>query len=376
MSWNNGRVVGMRLEVSDLPRHVTVFVNWACNLRCRECWLYGDSAANNTWLEPVMDQELPLATFCRLIDELVDAGTPPSVSFMGGEPLLYRPLAEAVRYIKERAPRSYVDVSTNGTTLHKDAEELCAAGIDQIYVSLDGSTAEINDAIRGRNTYARIHRGLDGALEARRRHPTTWVSLNFTITALNYRDLPSMVRLASEAGVDELSVNFSMYFSSREGEAAAKDFARVLGRPFEAWKGFMNDAVCDAVSVDALEETIRQAYEVRGGLKLLIAPGRYPVEARARYFSDEWKSLIREKTCPKLYFQSTVLPNGDVLSCTPFADTVVGNLNEESLRAVWHGSRMEGVRDLLSGGLSPICGRCCDLNNDMDLDPALFHAAR
>jgi organic radical activating enzyme len=72
-----------------LPEHVTVFVNWACNLRCRECWLYGDSADENGWLSESVGQRLPLATFERLIDELLADTPTTSISLMGGEPLLH-----------------------------------------------------------------------------------------------------------------------------------------------------------------------------------------------------------------------------------------------------------------------------------------------
>lgn len=361
---------------SELPSHVTVFVNWLCNLRCRQCWLYGDSMQENDWLESAMRDELPAATFARLVDELLGWRGKTSISLMGGEPLLHRELANMVSRLKSLSPSSYVDVSTNGTTLHKDAETLLRSGIDQIYVSLDGSSAEANDPVRGAGSFARTMRGLQRCLALRDSFPATRVSLNFTLTALNYRDLPRIAMLADRLGVSELSVNFAMFYSEQEGASAASRFESALNRPFRAWRGFLNSEMAAEVDAAALKQALDEAYRCCGTTRLLIAPQRYNTAARATYFSPEWKSKVAERTCPRVFFQTTLLPNGDIVSCTPFADTVMGNLNQSSLREIWQGPRYDRIRLMLQDGLTDVCQRCCDLNNDMDLDPGIFLRAR
>lgn len=360
----------MRPALVRLPVHMTVFVNWQCNLRCRECWLYGDAAHENTWLEPAIRDELSLELFQGLIDQLLEGQDRTSISLMGGEPLLNRLLPEMIQYLKERSPGSYIDVSTNGTTLHKDAESLLASGIDQIYVSLDGPNAAVNDRLRGKGSFDRAMRGLDHALGLKPQYPHSRVSANFTVTALNFEDLVSVVELCEERGVDELSVNFTMVVNEAEGQSAARRFEPIIGRPFESWRGFLNTEMSEGADVSKIAESIAQAHEMAKTIDFVFSPSRYSAQDRGHYFDPKWKSIVREKTCRRLELQSTLLPNGDVLSCTAFADTVMGNLNKQSLKDIWHGARYQQIREMLNnGGLTEICHRCCDLN--MNIEPVL-----
>ncbi|WP_390479793.1 SPASM domain-containing protein, partial [Frankia casuarinae] len=66
--------------------------------------------------------------------------------------------------------------------------------------------------------------------------------------------------------------------------------------------------------------------------------------------------------------------NGQVVSCTTFADTVMGSLRDGSLREVFHGETYTRMRETLRQGLQPICYRCCELNMDIDVDPTLYDA--
>lgn len=363
-------------NISFLPSHVTVFVNWACNLRCRECWLYGDSAAENLWLKGSIRDALPLPLFKRVVDELLEWQPKTSISFMGGEPFLHKDLHEMAAYLKSRSPDSHVDVSTNGTLVKKFEQPGLEACLDMIYFSFDGSTPEINDPIRGEGSFERAMEGVRHYLAEREKHGRLKVGLNFTITGLNYRDLVGITALAERLNVDELSVNFMMYFSAKEGEHSARGFSEVLGRPFTSWSGFRNEGLAMGVDAQELKRVLDEAERTAKKTRLLIAPTRYSTGERSNYFTPRWKTVLKEKTCPKLSLQTTLLPNGDVISCTPFADTVMGNVNESSLRDIWRGERYRRMRAFIDGGLSSICHRCCDLNNDMDLDPNLFYNAR
>src|ERR671913_1840546 len=94
-----------RLSVlAPLPRYLTVFVNWACNLSCRECWLYGDSSDENAWLEEVKREQITLELWNSLLDEVASGVKAPSVSIMGGEPLMHAQILDLVREAKTRVP--------------------------------------------------------------------------------------------------------------------------------------------------------------------------------------------------------------------------------------------------------------------------------
>jgi len=366
--------VGPALPVA--PRYVTVFVNWACNLSCRECWLYGDSASENTWLEEVKREQISLDMWNGLVDELAANTATPSISIMGGEPLMHPHILELVRQAKQRAPACSLDMSTNGTLLPRMADGLVDGGIDIVYISLDGPTPEINNPIRGRNSFERVVTGVKALQQACReagRGPR--IALNFTLTGMNYTALPGMVRLAEELDIGQLTVDLAMYFTKEEGKSTRPAFEPIIGRPFMSWTGYCNEHQHAGVDRARLLEVLEEAKNGSDDVEVLVAPVRYTSEEQSTYFTDQWREVVHETTCPKLWAQTTVLPNGDVLSCTPFADTVMGTVKDSSLGEVWSGDAYGRMRDLIKQELQPICYRCCELSLDIEVDPALFAKA-
>lgn len=356
-----------------VPRYVTVFVNWACNLTCRECWLYGDSSGENTWLEEVKREHITLDMWNGLVDELVAHAPNPSISMMGGEPLMHPQVLDLVREAKRRAPGGQLDMSTNGTLLPRVADGLVEGGIDIVYVSLDGPTAEINNPIRGRKSFERVMTGIKALQDAvaRAGHGPR-IALNFTLTGMNYTTLPGMVRLAEEIGVNQVTVDLAMYFTKEEGNATRPAFEAVTGRPFLSWTGYCNEHQHSSVDRKVLLGVLDEAKTCSDSVEVLVAPVRYSSVEQSAYFTDQWRDVVHETTCPKLWAQTTVLPNGDVLSCTPFADTVMGSVKQASLSEVWASDAYGRMRELIRNNLEPICYRCCELSLDIEVDPALF----
>lgn len=360
-----------------VPRHVTVFVNWACNLTCRECWMYGDSAAESTWLEAVKRDNISIDMWQSILAELksAESESPNTIylTIMGGEPLMHPQLVELVRLAKTTLPNCNLDMSTNATLLTRHADELVAAGIDDIYISVDGPTADINDPIRGRNAYDRAMAGLAALQDAgRRAGRMPKIALNFTVTGMNYTYLPEMVRLSERLGLSEITVGLASYFTREEGGRSRPAFEAATGRPFLSWAGYCNEHQHANIEPAVLEHLFDEAESMSDSVEVLIAPTRYSNAEKSRFFTGDWSGLVRENTCSKLWAQTTILPNGDVISCTTFSDTVMGSIAESSLHDVFHGDTYQRMRAEIKNGLQPICYRCCELNMDIDVEPELY----
>jgi MoaA/NifB/PqqE/SkfB family radical SAM enzyme len=110
-----------------------------CNLNCRTC-------VRNVWHEPM--GKMSETVFDRVIEGLRDFSPPPAVFFGGfGEPLFHPEIIEMVSRAKQ--PGSRVEMITNGTLLTADvSRRLLTAGIDMLWVSLDGTTPESSSDIR------------------------------------------------------------------------------------------------------------------------------------------------------------------------------------------------------------------------------------
>lgn len=349
------------------PLHVTFFVNWACNLRCRECWLYGYNYSENLWLNDVIKQTMSFDLFKKVVSELLSNQPRTSFCLMGGEPYLHPELARMVQIVKSTSKDSYIDVNTNGTLLEERGEPVLAAGIDAVYVSLDGSCSEVNDSIRGKGSFDKAIKGIKNHLCLKQKYKTK-IAINYTITKLNINDLPNMGRLAEELAVDELFVNFPIFYTADEGLSAEQLFTKVTKRLFNSWKGFKLNKLTKDIDQEQLEFSLESLTNMKKSYKFFISPVAYSNKDKSMYFTPTWKSIIRETQCPKLILQTTILPNGDTISCTPFVDTVVGNVSNKKISDVWQGKTYNQLRRLMKNNLTDVCYRCCDLLDGESLD--------
>ena len=128
----------LRLPVTHLKK-VYVEPTNRCNLDCRTCM-------RNSWDEPL--GQMSRQTFARIIEGLKRFSPPPTV-FLGalGEPLSHPDILDMV--IQTKALGASVEMITNGTLLTKDlSKQLIDAGLDMLWVSLDGATPESYGDVR------------------------------------------------------------------------------------------------------------------------------------------------------------------------------------------------------------------------------------
>ncbi len=179
------------------PLWITFDTASVCNLRCVQCPRENplQSFQEETAAQAVVDRVVESAPFLQRL------------SLHGlGEPLLsdnFWRLIESPR----TAGISNVDVNTNGTLLtDANIERLLNSNLKTLRISMDGATAETYMRIR----QASFDKVTDGIrrLTARRRELgrqarlEIWVQM--TLMVENIRELPGMVDLCCELGVDTL----------------------------------------------------------------------------------------------------------------------------------------------------------------------------
>jgi MoaA/NifB/PqqE/SkfB family radical SAM enzyme len=135
---DNANGVHLRRPVTHLAR-VYIEPTNHCNLECVTC-------IRNSWDEPL--GEMSSGIFSRILEGIKGLSSPPSV-FLGGlgEPLSHPHIVDMVKELKSIG--SYVELITNGTLLGKDlSQQLIDAGLDMLWVSLDGATPESYKDVR------------------------------------------------------------------------------------------------------------------------------------------------------------------------------------------------------------------------------------
>ncbi len=169
-------------------RELWFHINNRCNFACRHCLVSSG---------PNRDDGLPEETVAGLVRDARELGVI-TFFFTGGEPLLRPDLPRLLGLILDD-PEAHAVVLTNGSLLGDEFLE-AVSGLDRqrlhLQVSLDGSTAELNDALRSPGGFARTTAGIRRALEA---------GLDATVATVvlerNLQDLPALAHLLAELGI-------------------------------------------------------------------------------------------------------------------------------------------------------------------------------
>jgi len=128
-----------------------IYVTNRCNLRCSHCLVRGGE---------ITKDELSVEDIKEVLNDAILLGAK-RIFFTGGEPFLRTDIFELIKYVTEERKIELV-ILTNGTFLNKEkVTRLAEFSRLMIQVSLEGSTPEINDIIRGKGSHKKALRGIE-----------------------------------------------------------------------------------------------------------------------------------------------------------------------------------------------------------------------
>jgi cyclic pyranopterin phosphate synthase len=136
--------------------YLRVSVTDKCNLRCVYCMPEGGL----DWLR--REEILSYEEIAAIVRAAASVGIR-SIRLTGGEPLLRRELHRLVREIANTPGVDDVSLSTNGLLLEDQIDDLVAAGLQRVNISLDTLRRDRFDAIARRPGLDKVLRGIDAA---------------------------------------------------------------------------------------------------------------------------------------------------------------------------------------------------------------------
>jgi heme d1 biosynthesis radical SAM protein NirJ len=167
-----------------------------CNLTCKHC--YSISADKD------FPGELSTDEVYKVMDDL-KAFHVPVLILSGGEPLLRPDIFEISHRAKDMG--FYVGLSTNGTLIdNSNIDRIAEVGYDYVGISIDGI----------RDTHDRF-RCLDGAFDASMKAISLChqrgikVGMRFTMTQDNAAELPQLLQLMEDEGIDKFYLSHLNY---------------------------------------------------------------------------------------------------------------------------------------------------------------------
>ncbi len=182
-----------------------------CNLRCVYCRPHGDC--------DFIEQENVLKSdeIHRIVKLSADCGVD-RVRLTGGEPLMRKDITSLVARLAATEGVNELTLTTNGVLLHQMADELKAAGLDRINVSIDSLEASSYKKITGYDFSSKVVRGIQKAIEVGLQP----VKINAVILkGINHSQVAALAGMTVELPV---TVRFIEYCPTSKDTQSADDY--------------------------------------------------------------------------------------------------------------------------------------------------------
>ncbi|MDQ0177307.1 radical SAM/SPASM domain-containing protein [Bacillus chungangensis] len=200
-------------------RNIQFHLTNRCNLRCIHCYM--DSGIKEY-------DEIDTKQWLALIDEASERYGEFFLSITGGEPLLYKGHLEILRYAKSKGAKT--GMISNGMAITEQKVQELNTCLDNLQISLDGASEEVNDKIRGKGVFNRVTKSLKLL-----KNSDVRVGLNITVMNSNAQDIQDNLYnyINNELGGMKLDLDLSSFVSEGRGvnlteEINPSDFASTL----------------------------------------------------------------------------------------------------------------------------------------------------
>lgn len=333
-------------SVADIDRLAKIYIEPTnrCNLDCRTCMRHG-------WEEPLGYMEFGL--FARIMNDVRSLPEKPVIFFGGfGEPLGHARIADMVALAKQGGSR--VELISNGILLDEAmADRLAAAGLDRLWVSIDGASPRSYADVRLGDHLPGIIANLE-RLNARSAGPELGIS--FVAMKRNLRDLAAVLELARRLGAGRFSLsNVEPY---TKGMAADVLYGRALYETLPEGGCIMPRFDLKTLAGETLGEVAALFPDALSFTPLPSGRDGLCPFLQRRSASVRWDGRLGP--CLPLLHAHTVCLNGHTRT---WPDFTFGSLRDHRLGEVWNAPEYRAFRSKLDEFAFAPCTTCnsCDL---------------
>jgi radical SAM protein with 4Fe4S-binding SPASM domain len=245
----------------------------------------------------------------------------------GGEPLLKPELFHLLDHLDQQSKVEELGIITNGLLMDRERMRRLSdfPKLKKIKISLDGADAETNDAIRSKGAFEKVMQNLSSI----RKKKGFEIILMFTVMEKNFRNLPFLLELCQDRGIDGLIIERFI----------------PLGRGRE-----IRNEVLHKEEWNEMIGTLFHFFSIEGEPNSVL-----PYQAFQISFDGEEPELLGAP-CVAGVDGLCIMPEGNVFPCRRLPISI-GNLLETPLRQIWEESDiLEKLRK--KKNLKGKCGTC------------------
>jgi len=307
-------------------KHIVIKPTLACTANCSTC---GTRKMLHRGLLTGKDKMLSLNDWDIVLRDAKSLGVE-RLDISGGEPMIFKNLIDLVKIGKRY--KWHVNINTNGSLITQErAEDLVAAGLNSVYVSLYSHDACRHDLMRNKKgLWETTTKTI--SIFSKLQNESFSLKTQTLIDKVNFRDLPHLIRIHKEAGIAEMAVSYL------EGDINGEYLMDE-----EEIKEFRTEIIPKCI--DELQRLPFRAKEVA-------------IASLRNMFSDkisdrEWSQGIYRPTktthdvCSRPSWFTLILANGDVHPCNAVEYThepIMGNVFNKSLIKIWSDKKYNDFR--------------------------------
>lgn len=208
-SYYLSRITGKPLQWG-LPVSLSFEPTTSCNLRCPEC-----PSGLRSFTRPtgMLQPELFRKVMNEVSQELWYL-----IFYFQGEPYLNPDFLDLVKYASDKG--IYTATSTNAHYLNdENAKRTIESGLDRLIISIDGTTQEVYQQYRIGGKLDKVLEGARNIIRWKKelRSSTPHVIFQFLVVKPNEHQIPELLKLAEETGVDEVGLKTAQVYDYENG---------------------------------------------------------------------------------------------------------------------------------------------------------------
>lgn len=356
---------GNRMQMHRPVTHLTkIYIEPTdlCNIACRTC-------IRNNWADDGLGR-MSDETFARILDGAKQLDPIPTIFFGGlGEPLFHKSTVDWIAQAHAAGART--ELITNGTMLtEKRSRELIDAGLDLIWVSIDGATPESYADVRLGAELPKVIANLRRFRKMRQgsHHPHPQIGIAFVAMSRNIHELPEVLHLGRSLGAKHFSVsNVMPYTHEMQAEMLYTRTLRDMTYLDSPWLPKLNMPRLDFndLTETAFMQALQSGYNVKFAGNSLGGASDVCNFIESGSISIAWDGGV--SPCWPLMHSHVSYLHGKPHKTRRH---IVGNVNERDLLDIWLDEEYVTYRQKVQSFAFAPCTFCggCDLSEENEDD--------
>jgi radical SAM protein with 4Fe4S-binding SPASM domain len=215
-----------------LPTSISFEPTTSCNLRCPECPSGLRAFTRKTGM---LTPEFFEQTILQLKPTLHYL-----TFYFQGEPYLNPNFLDMVKFASNNG--IYTATSTNGHYLKDEvAKKTIESGLDRLIISIDGTTQETYEQYRIGGNLEKVIEGTKNIIKWKKelKSATPHIIFQFLVVKPNEHQIPEVLQLANDLGVDELRLKTAQVYEYENGNElipTIEKYSRYKKMPDGTWK--------------------------------------------------------------------------------------------------------------------------------------------